>query len=138
MTTIVAKLGRDDAAERLVLATAFKLLGELVAQGANPTGIAPARAECPAAGLTITISFAAWERIQGDATAPPRPPRRLGPTERRIVELCRSSVGIAGRTLARRVGKPYSSYFRGLLTRLVREGRLTRHDGGYVPGEARP
>jgi hypothetical protein len=63
---------------------------------------------------------------------PPAPakPARLGPGEKGILEAV-SAVPAKAETLAKRCGRPCNSYFRSLLTRLVRLGKLLRTADGF-------
>jgi hypothetical protein len=118
----------------LAYQTLAQLLDELVECGEPLTVSVYAPAQRPKGkGRRLVMR---WMESDGPAwePVPPKPAaRNLGPTEARILKLC-GTAPISGRTLARRVGKPYSSYFRGLLTRLVAEGRLKRAVSGYVAG----
>jgi CMP-2-keto-3-deoxyoctulosonic acid synthetase len=56
----------------------------------------------------------------------------LTPTQKKIVQTCQPDTPLTAKQIARKVRCPYSSYLRGLLSRLVQLRYLSKTPAGYV------
>lgn len=123
--------------QQAVSALAHSCLAKMLRQDAKADGQVTSRAVNDTGTHQLVIIFGHNAPCRADPLVHGTSPTGryeccLTPTQKKIIQTCQPDTPLTAKQIARKVRCPYSSYLRGLLSRLVQLRYLSKTPAGYV------